>query len=187
MSARSTIRRMLLVCTGAVAVLVMSAGVAAAQSAEDCDGLEAISPELAQGCRDFAETVEGDEGEEGDEGTEDESSPLDDLLGALEEQGLDPQELCALREESPEEFEAVLDALGPVVNELCPPEEEEPEETTPDPEEPADETDGTDDSVDATTSGELPNTGGLAGLAGLGMLAAGAALRRLRATGTAIG
>lgn len=181
MSARPTIRRMILLCTGAVAVLVMSAGVAAAQSAEDCDGLEAISEELAQGCRDFAETVEGEEGGEGDEGAEDESSPLDDLLGALEEQGLDPAELCALREESPEEFEAILDAFGPVVDELCPPEEEdEPEDPAPEPEEPSDETG---DAVDTTTSGELPNTGGLAGLAGLGMLGAGAALRRLRVTG----
>jgi hypothetical protein len=193
MDARSKIRRMALVCAGALLVLSLTAVPATAQSAEDCDEFAAIpgiGEQVADGCRELAEQVDGDDdnGDEPDENGED-GSPLDQLLGALDEAGLSPDELCALRDEAPEEFDPVLEGLGVIVDELCPPDEEE-EEEEPEPEAepgPLPDEEEPEDTTDADPSGDLPVTGGAAGLLGLGLLGAGVGLRRLRRDGAELG
>jgi hypothetical protein len=195
MDARSRIRRMALVCASALVILPLTAVPATAQSAEDCDQFAAIpgiGEQVADGCRQLAEQAGGDDdGDEPDENGEDgpTGTPLDQLLGALDEAGLSPDELCDLRDEAPEQFDPVLEGLGVVIDEICPPEEEEEEEEPehdPGPA-PLPEGEEADDTTDADPSGDLPVTGGAAGLLGLGLLGAGVGLRRLRREGGDLG
>jgi hypothetical protein len=170
---RSTIRRMAFVCAGALAIVPLAAGAAAAQSAEELCEQAPGDPITEALCDAFADD-NGDEGENGDD-----EGPLD---------ALDPEELCALQEEAPEEFAPLLDALAPLIDAICEAEEEEQEPEAPEEEEDESEelpeTEEPEDTTDADPSGELPRTGGLAGLAGLGLLGAGAALRRLGSGGS---
>ena len=185
MDARSKIRRMALVCAGALAIVPLTVAPAAAQLEPITDELdpEALceeAPEEAEALfGPICEQVTDDNGENGD----DNGAPIP----------TDPDELCALQDEAPEEFDALFDALDVVIDEVCPPEEED--EDPEDPEDPADpadpedtdDTDDTADTTDADTTGDLPVTGGAAGLLGLGLLGAGVGLRRLLRDGDTLG
>ena len=181
MDARSKIRRMALVCAGALAIVPLTAAPATAQDLPIPTDPEALCDEAPDEAEalfgPICEQVADDNGENGD----DNGAPIP----------TDPEELCALQDEAPEELGALFDALGVVIDEVCPPEEEpeEPEEDPADPEEPTDPVEpddpGTTDDTDDTEP--LPVTGGAAGLLGLGLLGAGMGLRRLRRLGGELG
>jgi hypothetical protein len=176
---RATIRRAGLICAGALAVLPLAAGPAAAQSAEDfCEQVPGeLEPVFGPICEGLEDGDDGDDGENGDGPT---GTPLDELLEAL-----DPEQLGQLCDEAPEELEAVF---GPICDALTgedgedevdeDPGGEEQEDPAPSPE-PTPEADTT----DADSSGDLPVTGGAAGLVGLALLGAGVGLRRFTARG----
>jgi hypothetical protein len=187
------LRRLALGSVAALAILPFTAGAATASGHDDlCDLqdqapgsfdpiLDVIAPVIEAACED------GDEGDDegGDEG--DDGFTLDDLLGQLDLDELEDllgqlptEELCALRDEAPEEFAPLLDALEVLTDLVCDADEGGDPEPEPETEEPVeeDEGDGTDEQV-ASTTPTLPNTGGGAALAGLALLGAAGAVRRL--------
>jgi hypothetical protein len=165
-STRTKIRRLALVCAGAMAIVPLSAGAASAQSAEDCEQFEPLGDAFVEGCEDFAEQFEDD----GDEG-EDDGDPFEDGL----------RQLCdeffgALDEQAQEECHAQVDAL---LGDEGDDEVGDPESEESDPGPQPDDGEPEADTTDADPSGDLPVTGGAAGLAGLALFGAAAALRRV--------
>jgi hypothetical protein len=204
----STIRRLTLGSVAALAILPLTAGVATAAGHDDLCAMRDEAPEEFDPLFDaLAEVIaalcdgtedDGDDGDDGGDGDETEDgptgTPLDELLALLEGGELDDllgtvptDELCALQDEAPEEFAPILEALAPLIDELCPAEDPEPEpEEEPEPE-PTPETEPQEDeqAVGAPASDPtLPDTGGGAALAGLALLgAAGTFGRVVRARG----
>jgi hypothetical protein len=188
------LRRLALGSVAALAILPFTAGAVLAQDAPNPDDLcdledeapesfapilDAIAPLIDAACEDDGS---GDGDDEGEEFT------LDDLLdqldlGALEELlgQLPTEELCALRDEAPEEFAPLLEALEVLTDLVCDADETGDPEPEPEPEpspEPDPDPEVEQEQVAASTP-TLPNTGGGAALAGLALLGAAGAVRRL--------
>jgi hypothetical protein len=205
-----TVRRLALAGVAALAILPSSAVAASAQSAEDLCALrdeapdefapllDALEPLVGAFCddggADGGDDGAGDEGDGGDGGPT--GTPLDDLLeqiqdadpGVLEELlgALPVDELCGLREQAPEEFAPLLDALAPVLDAICGEDDgdgTEEEDATGGDDDTASEADADADEdegvVAPSTAPTLPNTGGGAALAGLALLGAAGAIRRV--------
>jgi hypothetical protein len=203
MTSLRTVRRLALAAVVALAILPSTAGAASAQSAEDLCAmredapeqfgplLDALAPVLDEFCADG-----GGGDDDGDGGEEDgpTGTPLDELLGNLDPGQLEEllgqlqtDELCGLRDQAPEEFAPLLDALAPVIDAIC-------GEDDGDGTEEGDATGGDDDTdtgaeadegegvVSPSTAPTLPNTGGGAALVGLALLGAAGAVRRLTGT-----
>jgi hypothetical protein len=187
------LRRLALGSVAALAILPLTAATATASGHDDLCALQEDAPEsfepLLEALSPIIEAVCEEDGE-GDDGDDDGDGPsLDDLLEQLDPDALEEllgqlpiDDLCALRDEAPEEFAPLLEALEALTDLVCEDGDPEPE-PEPEAEEPVDEDEGEAqpqvEEEAASSTPTLPNTGGGAALAGIALLGAAGAVRRL--------